>query len=491
MSRNVPLVALVAALLAWASFDALAWFPIHQCPDGSYARWQPELLPVEYGVNPAGAGASEEVVLRLVEDSFDNWIEPCCSDARSRSIGVVDHLATESGDGFTTISFSAGEWPPELGHPDVTLAATVPRVWPDCRITEGDILFNTTVHRFCYEGCGADEIAFEPIASHEIGHLFGLGHSEDHRALMYYSYLGGTDGSLREDDIEGICTIYPGDRCGCDGPEDCDPPLECVDGECVAVDPCAEVSCGDDEYCLGGRCYPLGDCAVCRPCEDNGPCGPNGQCMERDGGGHCIQFCSATGSCPGDSVCFRATADDTEVHICLNPQMDDTGEFCPDSYVCSDCAATGCPDGHQCFDGACRPDPSEIICQPTDEDCTGCPEAAEGCVQVPGGAIVCTARCLTDDDCGPCGACIATDDPYVSLCVNHDAEAAGYCPEGWTCDPGPPDGDGDADADADGDADADADSDSAVDDEAKGCGCRSPGSTSSGISAWLRLLLGF
>jgi MYXO-CTERM domain-containing protein len=483
-----------AVILSLCSLPALswAWAPIHMCGDGVYARWPAADLPVAYGVNANGSGVSEAETLRVVQACFDHWYEPCCSAAAGRSTGATSASPTNNGDGVSTIGFANRSWPAEYGDPSSTLGVTVPLIWSDCRISEADILFNEVTMDFCYGGCGGYDTAFEPIATHEIGHVFGLGHTEDPNAIMYYTYMGGADGTLRDDDVEGICTVYPDTRCGCDGPEDCTPPLQCVGGECVTVDPCTGVTCGPNETCVDGRCVELGDCLICRSCEDNGPCGANGLCIDRgDGQGRCIQFCGANGSCPGDSVCFTATTtEDEEVHICLNEDAGDTGELCPDRYTCTDCTSSGCAAGEQCFDGGCRPHPGDSICVRTDQDCNGCPPSSEGCVQVRDGAIVCTARCFVDSDCGDCGLCAETEDPYVSLCVNNDAETAGFCPDGWVCNPNPPDADADVDADVDADTDIDADGDGDSDGDGDGerCDCRAPGAPSS-TPMWTALLV--
>ena len=60
------------------------------------------------------------------------------------------------------------------------------------------------------DGPGAIEnvIDLESVATHEIGHLLGLGHSNDKKASMYpYINLGEIKG-LNSDDIRGIKDLY-------------------------------------------------------------------------------------------------------------------------------------------------------------------------------------------------------------------------------------------------------------------------------------------
>lgn len=465
------MLALAAALLPAV---AHAWAPTYQCGSGVYARWPAAQSPVPYSVNVRGAGTSEAQTLAVIETSFGNWSEPCCSGATVRSEGASSRNALDHEDGFNTLGFLDSTWPGEFGDPSVTLAVTVPLIWSDCRITEADIVFNEYGHDFCYGGCAGSDVSLEFVATHEMGHFFGLDHSSEAGSIMYFMYSGGADGNLREDDIEGICTVYPDDHCGCTGPGDCEPPSECIDGSCVVVDPCEDVTCDPGESCVDGACVAGGGCPICRPCTDPSECGTGGFCVDRgDGQGRCIQTCGPAGSCPGDSVCVSVIVDTgEEFFVCLNPDAADTNTLCPDGYTCTDCLVTGCDPGEQCFDGACRPDPTPSICVPTDDRCSGCPEGSDGCVQVAEGSIVCTARCIDDDDCGPCGGCIGMGDPRIRLCVNDDWEPAGYCHDGWACAPdGDADGDGDGDGDADGDSDADADGDG---DDGR-CSCRAPG----------------
>ncbi|KAL1535404.1 interstitial collagenase [Salvia divinorum] len=54
-----------------------------------------------------------------------------------------------------------------------------------------------------------DAYHFETVATHEIGHILGMGHSTDIDALMFPSISMGEIKELDVDDIYGISVLYP------------------------------------------------------------------------------------------------------------------------------------------------------------------------------------------------------------------------------------------------------------------------------------------
>ncbi|XP_030553586.1 metalloendoproteinase 1-like [Rhodamnia argentea] len=53
------------------------------------------------------------------------------------------------------------------------------------------------------------QMDLESVALHEIGHILGLAHSEDPKAVMYYGIAAGAvKRVLQQDDIDGIHTLY-------------------------------------------------------------------------------------------------------------------------------------------------------------------------------------------------------------------------------------------------------------------------------------------
>src|SRR5262249_34107400 len=75
------------------------------------------------------------------------------------------------------------------------------------RILEGDVVFNDG-----WAGCGFYETYtnLAGVAAHELGHVLGLGHSQDPDATMYaFAHFDGRGAALRDDDRAGVRFAYP------------------------------------------------------------------------------------------------------------------------------------------------------------------------------------------------------------------------------------------------------------------------------------------
>jgi len=75
------------------------------------------------------------------------------------------------------------------------------------RILDGDVVFNDG-----WQGCGFYETFanFAEVATHELGHVLGLGHSTDVTATMYATaHFDGRGAALKADDLAGLRSLYP------------------------------------------------------------------------------------------------------------------------------------------------------------------------------------------------------------------------------------------------------------------------------------------
>ncbi|NDD63384.1 MAG: hypothetical protein EBZ36_05325 [Acidobacteria bacterium] len=185
-------------------------------------RWfeADEGRPVTFSLNPAQMPNS-----RIIEDiraSMAIW-----SGVSNTSISLIledTPTATcglSSTDGVNTISFNNCDGyssfaPSVNGGCSGVLAATGISNFDTTqrktiggivfyRAVEGNISFNPFASCYLNDPCNVRE-----IATHELGHAIGLGHSRDTDASMYtYAHFDGRCGTLRSDDETGVRFLYP------------------------------------------------------------------------------------------------------------------------------------------------------------------------------------------------------------------------------------------------------------------------------------------
>ena len=110
-------------------------------------------------------------------------------------------------------------------------------------ILDVDIEFNAEYFEFTTQTEDA-VYDIQSVLTHEVGHVFGLGHSTVVGATMIDEADPGElyMRTLQEDDIDGLCTLYPLEE----DPETCPEPTGGLD-----VDGESAVWCSDPPYCRG------------------------------------------------------------------------------------------------------------------------------------------------------------------------------------------------------------------------------------------------
>ena len=157
-----------------------------------------------------------------------------------------------------------------------------------------------------------DETAYavDAVLTHELGHVLGLGHSEDDPlSTMVASYLiDGGQLTLSADDRRGICSLYPiEDAPGCASDSECKTRLEDQGATCDSS--ASPNVCEEERGELGDYCSSA--LQVCP-----------GTCLETSGArtGYCTVGCDASNaaSCPAGFVCeARGFNDGSSRDLCV------------------------------------------------------------------------------------------------------------------------------------------------------------------------------
>jgi hypothetical protein len=237
----------VAALAATVLLLAVA--PV--CHAYVYHDYRWEGFPVIWYLDESASsvsGIAEEDLEEVLEEAFATWARAeyggTCTSIWMEYGGLVDAQGI-SVDGLSVISFQADPGYPGDPH---SHAMTVP-VFRDELLEEVDLVLHVRPDAPLAIEPGADEYDLLGIVIHELGHFYGLDHTDVTAATMYGTFPPSGDvswQSLEADDLQGMTSLYP---------------LACGD-------PCTPGAgdCGTDEVCnpLTERCYPHEECLPVR-----------------------------------------------------------------------------------------------------------------------------------------------------------------------------------------------------------------------------------
>lgn len=238
------LLVLGAAPSAWAFCSATSCNPgdpAQRCKSDAKSRCVLSGLPlfwpsscVTFSIQSSAApkaGIDYDGAKASLERAFDTWANADCDgQAPSLRFALSQPVNCDASEYNTSrrnaniLVFRDDEWPYEGGED--ALGLTRLRFDPDGNVGElwdADIEVNAVTEPLSVNDPKANEVDLVSLLTHELGHALGLAHSLDEEATMIAGYETGSTSlrSLGDDDIAGVCSIYPPGRKT--GTDSCEP----------------------------------------------------------------------------------------------------------------------------------------------------------------------------------------------------------------------------------------------------------------------------
>jgi hypothetical protein len=350
------------------------------------------------------------------------------------------------------------------------------------RITEANITFNNG-----FAACSFwTQTNLAEVATHEIGHTLGIGHSSQAAsesnplladATMYYrAHFDGRGAAVRADDVAALSSIYPGAAGPCAGapagsacPDDGNPCTSDVcDGAGACTHPNNTASCDDGNACTVADACSGGTCAGgrARVCSDGNPCtddacAPASGCVYTPNTASCDDGnpCTTADACSGSTCAGKVTVACDDGNPCTDDACTQSGGcvHAPNTAPCDDgnpCTldgcdpATGCrfvpqPDATPCSDGVfcngletCRAGACAAGRPPDCADAEAC--TADACDEARGRCVhdALGGCCTVDADCADADLCTVRERCEAGRCVADPLVCSdgGPCTR-TTCDP--------------------------------------------------------
>lgn len=190
---------------------------------GSPLRWPGGCLTVNVQKDGApAAGISADAAEASVRRALEAWLTADCGDGSPAiTVEVGSRVSCNAAEYFTEhhnaniIMFRDEQWP----YPGGEDALGITRLHFDGERAPGelwdaDIELNAVTEPLAVGALRSNQVDLDSLITHELGHLFGLGHSLERGATMLAGYVRGSTElrSLSPDDVAGICAIYPPGR---------------------------------------------------------------------------------------------------------------------------------------------------------------------------------------------------------------------------------------------------------------------------------------
>jgi hypothetical protein len=216
-----------AVVLSGVPAAAGAWTP-YRSESGAWLRWAETELLLKVTAPPAPT--SEADGLDAVEYAASEWTRAGCGGPTVEVVSNGDGVLGEADHVVRWVN-ERSAWA-EIGS-STELARTVLsyRVQSGT-LVDADIFVNLAGFEFSTgESCEVGKYDLRYTLTHELGHVFGLDHSDVDGATMAAKAEEGDCGgrTLNEDDLEGYCALYPLEEVPDEGPSESSP--EVVEAE--------------------------------------------------------------------------------------------------------------------------------------------------------------------------------------------------------------------------------------------------------------------
>lgn len=213
ISILLSVLSVITASLLLSPIPAANAYEIQIAQSGDTVRWKESCF--HYTLHQDGAPDVDLEALReTVRASFDTWENVPCSyfyfeetaDSDCTAIGFNQYAGN-----MNLLVWQPEDWQVDPDHAPSAMALTTLSYDDNSgRILDADIEFNAEYFDFGLSGV-IDKADVENTATHEIGHMLGLEHSNIQESTMARTAeTGDVDKrSLHSDDEEGLCFLYP------------------------------------------------------------------------------------------------------------------------------------------------------------------------------------------------------------------------------------------------------------------------------------------
>ncbi len=337
------------------------------CTPSTAPQWESGLMSM-FIESEGGNGISASTFVTASQNAAQSWTDISCSNmaidasqvfSGSNTIRWGDYQNSASRQEIFFVS-EESDWYDATGSgAGGTLGVTVSPWYSygcnDRYFADSDILINGFIQG------GWSSTTVEEVILHEMGHSLGLGHpcligymGCPNSCVAVMAASAGDYTSPQQDDVNGLCALYPGVSGGlgssCNGDFDCNSG-PCIDyqgfsycsqtctTDCPTGYSCRDISDGNGNVCTRNGRPAIGD-----PCTST--CEEGAVCVGADGSAICHEVCDAdvTNICSdgsrcvgfqgGGGACFPAGSRQEGEQCVLGDPEDDcaAGLFCADPF---------------------------------------------------------------------------------------------------------------------------------------------------------------